>query len=338
VQEPKSTANDRARMKAEGFKVDWIGIVLIAAGIGALEIVLDKGNSEDWFQSSFITTFALVALFSLAIGITWEFFQKHPAVDVRLLLNRNFASSFILIFAVGFILFGSTFLLPAMTQSLLGYDAVSAGMVISPGGFVVMLMMPLVGGVLLQRFQVRWLILVGLVISALALWHLTTFNLYVGYWDLAYARIFQAMGLAFLFVPINTASYTGIPPGKTNNVSALMNLARNIGGSMGIAILTTTLAQRTQFHINTMGYHTSAYSPNFTAALNNMTQYLQSQGVAAGEAAQQAKGMMWAQVIKQASMMAFIDAFYFLMILVVCAIPLVFLLKKNKPGGGPGGH
>jgi DHA2 family multidrug resistance protein len=333
VKEPKSTEHDRERLKKEGFKIDWLGILLIALGIGALELVLDKGNQEDWFESSFITTFAVIAGVSLVIGIVWEYYQKHPAVDVRMLLNRNFASSFILIFVVGFILFGSTFLLPAMAQALFGYSAMDAGMVISPGGFVVMLMMPLVGGFFLQKFQVRGLIFFGLIVSALALWHLSSFSLYAGYWDLAIARCFQAFGLAFLFVPINTASYTGIPQGKTNNVSALMNLARNIGGSMGIAILTTLLSQRTQYHINTLGYYTSDYNPNFTAALDRTTQYLQQQGLSAMDAATQAKGMMWAQVIKQSSMMAFLDAYYFLMILVICAIPLVFLLKKNRPGG-----
>jgi DHA2 family multidrug resistance protein len=338
VREPKSTEHDRERLLKAGFKVDWIGIFLIALGIGALELVLDKGNQEDWFESSFITTFAIVASLSLVIGIIWEYHQKFPAVDVRMLLNRNFASSFILLFAVGFILFGSTFLLPAMAQSLLGYSAMDAGMVISPGGFLVMLMMPAVGGFFLQRFQVRWLILVGLLVSAGALWHLSSFNLYVGYWDLALARCYQAFGLAFLFVPINTAAYTGIPPGQTNNVSALMNLARNIGGSMGIAILTTILSQRTQVHINQLGVYTSNYDPNYRAALSNTTQLLQQQGSSAAEAAMQAPGVLWAQVIKQSTMMSFLDAYIFLMILVLCAVPLVFLLKPNKPGGGPGGH
>jgi MFS transporter, DHA2 family, multidrug resistance protein len=150
--------------------------------------------------------------------------------------------------------------------------------------------------------------------------------------------VFQALGLPFLFVPINTASYTGIPPGKTNNVSALMNLARNIGGSFGIAILSTFLARRTQFHINTSGYYTTNYNQNFTDAFNRAVQVLQQQGMSAIDAANQARGMMWGQVIKQSSMMAFLDAFFFLMILVICAIPLIFLLKPNRPGGGGGGH
>jgi DHA2 family multidrug resistance protein len=199
-------------------------------------------------------------------------------------------------------------------------------------------MMPIVGGFLIPRVQVRWLILFGLIVSALALWHLTTFNLYVGYSDLALARIYQAFGLAFLFVPINTASYTGIPPGKTNNVSALMNLSRNMGGSMGIAILSTLLTRRTQFHINTFGYYTSNFNQNFNDAYTRATQILQQQGLSAIEAAGRARGMLWAQVIKQSSMLAFLDAFFFLMILVVCAIPLIFLLKSNKPGAGGGGH
>ncbi|MEP7074963.1 MAG: DHA2 family efflux MFS transporter permease subunit [Acidobacteriota bacterium] len=338
VNEPKSTAGDRERLKKEGFTVDWVGIGLIALGIGSLELVLDEGNREDWFESSFIIRFLIIAIIALVAGVIWEFYQRHPAVDVRMLLDRNFASSFILLFAVGFILFGSTFLLPLMAQTLMGYDAVTAGEVISPGGFVVMLMMPLVGGVLLQKVQVRWLILIGLIISAAALWHMTGLSLDAGYSDLAWARIYQAAGLAFLFVPINTAAYTGIPPGKTNNVSALMNLSRNLGGSFGIAILSTILARRTQFHINSLGYYTSDYNSNVSQWLAKTTQYLQSQGSNAFDAAAQAKGVLWAQVIKQSTMLAFLDAYRVLMILIICAIPLIFLLKKNKPGGGPGGH
>lgn len=339
VSEPKSTAGERDRMRREGVKIDWVGILLIAVGIGCLEIVLDEGNRKDWFESNFIIRFAVISIISLVAGVIWEFRQKEPAVDVRLLLDRNFTSAFILLFAVGFILFGSTFLLPLMAQTLMGYDAITAGEVISPGGFVVMLMMPLVGGYLLQKVQVRWLILVGLVISALALWNMTGLNLNAAYSDLAWARIFQAMGLAFLFVPINTAAYTGIKPGKTNNVSALMNLSRNLGGSFGIAILSTILARRSQFHINMSGYHTSQYDPAFSAYLTKLTQYFQSQGSNAFDALNMAKGAAWGMIVKQSTMQAFIDAFFVLMIIIICVMPLVFLLRKNKPGSpGESGH
>jgi len=338
VQEPKSTLGERERMQKEGFKIDWIGITLIAIGIGSLEIVLDEGNREDWFESNFIVRFAVISIISLIIGVIWEYRQKHPAVDVRMLLDRNFASSFILLFAVGFILFGSTFLLPLMAQTLMGYNAVTAGEVISPGGFVVMLMMPIVGGFLMPRVQARWLILFGLIVSALSLWHLSSLSLDAAYSDLAWARVYQAFGLAFLFVPINTAAYTGIPQGKTNNVSALMNLSRNLGGSFGIAILSTILARRTQYHINTLGYHTTSYDPNYLNWLNKTAQYLQQQGATAMEATQKATGIIWARVLKQSAMLAFLDAYHILMILVLCVIPLVFLLRKNKPGSGGGGH
>jgi len=338
VSEPKSTAGERERMRREGVKVDWVGIGLIALGIGALEIVLDEGNREDWFESGFIIRFLAISIVSLTVGVIWEFRQKDPAVDVRLLLDRNFTSSFLLLFAVGFILFGSTFLLPLMAQTLMGYDAVTAGEVISPGGFVVMLMMPFVGGYLLQKVQVRWLILVGLAISALALWHLTGMTLTVAYKDLAWARIYQAAGLAFLFVPINTAAYTGIKPGKTNNVSALMNLSRNLGGSFGIAILTTILNRRNQYHVGVLGAHVSDLDPNFTEWYNRIVSFLISQGSNAYQAAQQAKGIAWANILKQASMLSFIDAYYVLMWIVIGVVPFVFLLKPNKPGSPGAGH
>ncbi len=337
VREPKGTEKERARLKEEGAGIDYIGILLFALGIGALEIVLDEGNREDWFESGFIIAFAIIAVVSLIIGTTWEFYQKNPAVDVRMLLNRNFASSFILLFALGFILFGSTFLLPLMAQSLLGYDAVNAGLIISPGGFVVMACMPIVG-ILLQKVQARWLIIVGLTITILSLWHLTSVSLQIDPNGLMWARIYQAAGLAFLFVPINTASYTGVPANKSNSVSALMNLARNLGGSFGIAILSTILSQRSQYHINVLGYYTTNLNPNYTETINRMTQTLQQQGLNAADAATRANGTMWAIVQRQASMLSFIDAFFVLMVLIMCVFPLVFLLKANKPGGGGGGH
>jgi DHA2 family multidrug resistance protein len=337
VSEPKSTLGERERLEREGFKVDWVGIGLIACGIGALEIVLDEGNREDWFESQFITRMAILAVVTLVVGIIWETRQRFPAVDLSLFKNRNFTSAFTLLFAVGFILFGSTFLLPLMAQTLLGYNALTAGEVISPGGFVVMLMMPVVGGYLIQRIQVRYLILMGLVISALSLWHLTGSNLNVSYSWLAMARIFQASGFALLFVPVNTAAYTGIPQGKTNSVSALMNLARNLGGSFGIAILTTILTRRTQFHINSFGYHTSAYDPEFSARLNQLTQMFVSKGAALPVAENQALNTIWNLIQRQAGMLAFIDAFYVLMIIVMAITPLVLLLKKNTPQR-PQGH
>ncbi len=337
VKEPQATVVERARLQKEGIKIDWTGILLFALGIGALEVVLDEGNREDWFHSDFIVTLTITAVVALIIGTVWEFYQKNPAVDVRLMLNRNFASAFLLLFVVGFILFGSTFLLPLMAQTLLGYNAVTAGLVISPGGFVVMAMMPAVGIMLGRGVQPRKLVPIGLIISALALWHLTTLSLNVDYAGLAWARIYQAAGLAFLFVPVNSASYTGIPPGKSNNVSALMNLGRNIGGSFGIAIMSTLLTQRSQYHIETLGAYTTNYDPQYADSLARMTQLFQYRGLNALDAAARAQGTIWNVVVRQAAMLSFIDAFYFLMILMICAIPLVFLLKKSDVGGA-GGH
>ncbi len=283
VQEPKGTAKEREELKKQGGGIDWTGILLFAVGIGALEIVLDEGNRKDWFESQFIVIFAIVSVVTLIIGITWEFYQEHPAVDVRMLLNRNFASSFLIIFVVGFILFGSTFLLPQMAQGLFGYNATTAGTILSPGGFLIMLMMPVVG-LLMKKVQARWLILIGLIISAMSLWHLTATSLQADYYFLTYARMFQTFGLAFLFVPGNTAAYTGMPANKSNSVSALMNLGRNMGGSCGIALLSTLLSHRTQFHINTLGYYTNQYNSNFVDSINRISQTFINQGATAADA------------------------------------------------------
>jgi DHA2 family multidrug resistance protein len=337
VHEPKSTEQARAQMFRGGFQIDYLGILLFALGLGCLQVVLDKGDREDWFQSSFIITFSIIAAVSLIIGTVWEIYQKNPAVEVQMLWNRNFASAFVLLFAIGFILFGSTLLLPLFAQTLLGYSATQAGKIISPGGFLVMLLMPMVG-FLLQRVEARRLILVGLVISALALLNMTNFSLQIDFSTLAWARVYQAAGLAFLFVPVNTAAYTGIPPGKSNNVSALMNLSRNIGGSFGIALVTTLLSRRAQFHQNRLSDHLTPYDSNYQSAMRQMTQTMQSKGFGAMQAMQQAQGRFYGAVVRQATMLAFVDIFKLLMIIVLLMIPLVFLLKPNKPGRGIGGH
>src|SRR5689334_8114500 len=244
------------RRKFSEMKVDYVGLGFVALGLGTLQVILDKGQRDDWFESHFILTLSIISAASLLFVIWWEWRQKDPVIDLHLFRERTFAAANFLMFMLGFALLGSTLLLPLLMQTLLGYTAERSGMALSPGGFAIMLLMPLVG-FLLSRYDARWLMVFGLSVLSASLFHMTNFNLQIDFATAAWARVFQAVGMAFLFVPINTAAYAYLPREKNNAASGLMNLARNIGGSVGISFVTTMLERRTQFHQNMLSSHLS---------------------------------------------------------------------------------
>jgi DHA2 family multidrug resistance protein len=239
-------------------------------------------------------------------------------------------------FMLGFALLGSTLLLPLFMQTLLGYTAERSGMALSPGGFAIMLLMPIVG-FLLSRYSPRYLMMTGLIMLSLSLFHMTTFDLNVDFRTVMWARVYQAMGLAFLFVPINTSAYAFLPRDKNNAASGLMNLARNIGGSVGISVVTTLLARRTQFHQVRLTESLSAANPVFQSRLHGLAGTFagggSGPGSGPGSALQQAYAMMQNNLIRQATMLAYIDNFWLLGVAIACLIPCVFLIRKPKPGG-----
>jgi len=316
--------------------IDYVGFGLVAIGFGALQIVLDKGQREDWFESRFIQVFTAVAVVAVIVLIVWELNRRDPVVDVPLFRNLNFAVSNVVMFAMGFILFGTTQLLPQLTQTLLGYTATIAGEVISPGGFAVLALMPLVG-FLLRHVQPKWLILVGLVFEVTALLYMATFSLDVSYGKLAWARTIQASGLAFLFVPISTIAYAGLAPDKTNAASAIINLSRNLGGSFGISIAQTWLARRQQFHQTFLVGHASPGNPVYDARIAEMTHRMAAAGDP-GTAASRALGALLNEIQRQATMLAYIDVFHWLAIAAAAAMPLIFLLRTIDPKKAQGGH
>jgi DHA2 family multidrug resistance protein len=220
---------------------------------------------------------------------------------------------------------------------MLGYTAEQAGLALMPGGFTIMLLLPLVG-FLLSRYSPRWLLLFGLVVLSLSLFHMTNFDLQVDFRTVALARVMQAVGMAFLFVPINTAAYAFLPREKNNAASGLMNLARNIGGSVGISLVTTLLDRRTQAHINDLVSHISASNPAFRSTLQGATRAMQAHGASAAHATQQAYALIQSTVQRQATMLAYIDCFWFLGVAIMAMIPMVFLMKKSRPGGGIAVH
>jgi len=276
----------------------------------------------------------VIAAAALVAMVFWELRQKAPVIDLHLLKNRNFALSTAIMFMLGATLYGSTVLLPLLLQTLMGYTAMQSGMVISPGGFAVVILMPFIG-FLLSRYEARWLIVVGILLCASGLFHMSHFNLQIDFRTALIARTIQASGLAFLFVPINTAAFYFIRREKTNNAAGFINLARNIGGSTGIAFVATLLARRAQFHQNVLVAHLTPYDETYRVMLQNATQMLQAKGASAPVAAQQAQGLAYGMLQRQANMLAFNDGFWLMAIAFLCLIPLVLLLKRTRPGKGP---
>jgi DHA2 family multidrug resistance protein len=325
------------RRKLSETKIDYVGLGFVALGLGALQIVLDKGQRDDWFQSHFIVILSAIAAASLIFVVVWEWRHKDPIIDLHLFRDRTFAVSNLLMFMLGFALLGSTLLLPLFSQTLLGYTAEKAGLALMPGGFTIIILLPLVG-FLLSRYSPRWLLIFGLVVLSGSLFHMAGFDLQIDFRSVATARVFQAVGMAFLFVPINTAAYAFLPRDKNNAASGLMNLGRNIGGSVGISLVTTMLDRRTQVHLNDLSHNLSASNPAFQSMLRGATQAMQAHGANAAFATQQAYALIEGTVQREATMLAYLDDFRLLGICILAMVPLVFLMKKGKPGGGMAVH
>src|SRR5499427_8528748 len=253
-----------------GLKLDYIGLGLLSTGLAALEILLDEGQRDDWFGSNLIVAAAIVAATSLIGVVVWELRQKDPIVDFRLLANRNFALAAAIMYAVGFTLYGSTTILPIFHQTVLGYTAFLSGLVLSPGGIALMLGMAIVGR-LLGRFEARWLVVFGLAVASASLFQMSSFNLDIDFRTAMWARTIQALGMAFLFVPINTTAFSSVRPEKLGSATGLMNLFRNIGGSGGIAMINTIIARRSQFHQATLVSHLTPLDAGLSPTLHGMT-------------------------------------------------------------------
>ncbi|HYL35613.1 MAG TPA: DHA2 family efflux MFS transporter permease subunit [Bryobacteraceae bacterium] len=314
-----------------GLRIDYIGLGLLATGLAALEIMLDEGQRNDWFSSSGIVAAAVIAAVALISVVGWELRQKDPVVDLHLLKERNFAISTLTMFILGFVLYGSTVALPLFLQTLLGYTAMQSGMALSPGGLAIMVMMPVVG-FLMSKVEARWLVIFGLLVSAFGLFQMSHFNLDVDFRHAVEARIVQSLGLALLFVPINTMAFYFIAKQNTSYATGLINLARNIGGSSGIALSTTLLARREQFHQARLVEHLSPLDSGYQATLEAAKQMFLSKGADAVHAAEQAQQFVYGMVQRQASMLAFLEDFRFLAYTFLAVIPLMFLMRRMHPG------
>jgi DHA2 family multidrug resistance protein len=319
LNDPPAILQDRKKALSGGLKVDYLGFILVAAGLGCLQVVLDKGTEDDWLGSNFITIFAIISSISLVALILWELGQDEPIVDLPLMRNRSFAASMLVMFVTGFILISTTQILPQFLQSMLGYTAMKAGLALTAGGVVTLCAAP-VAGALIKKIQPKWLITFGLAVEAVACLYLRGFNTDISFGHAAFGRMMQGAGLPFLFVPITTVSYAGLPPGKSNNASALINTMRNLGGSFGISVAVALLARRSQFHQSRLA---SVITPYNLAVRRHL-----AGGV----------GALRQVLAQQVMMLSYIDIFALLAIVAACAIPITFLLKRIKPEEAHAGH
>jgi DHA2 family multidrug resistance protein len=326
-----AVAERRRRLLEEG-GFDFVGFALVATFLGALEIVLDRGLVDDWFSSRFIVTFAVISAIAFVLMIPWEVGRRNPMIDIRMVGTRQFGACFVVMLATGAILYATTQFLPQLVQQNFGYTATWAGLVLSPGGVVTMVMMFVVGR-LSGRVQPKYLIIAGAVIVALSMYDLTNVYGDIGFWFFARSRMLLGVGLPLIFLSITTASYDGIPPEKTDQASALINAARNTGGSIGVSLASNVLAHREQFHQSRLVESVVPSNVPYQETLHQLTTYFMAQENSLLQAHQQAIQWIGQQVQTQASFLAYMDVFWVLMLISLAAVPLALALRKVKLGG-----
>ncbi|MCC7417888.1 MAG: DHA2 family efflux MFS transporter permease subunit [Acidobacteria bacterium] len=327
---------DPPYLRAGRRSIDYWGIGMLAVGIGALQILLDKGQQEDWFSSRFITSLAAVSVVALLALVVHELMTDDPIVDLRVFKARTYAVGVFLMAIVGFVLYGSMVLLPIMLQTLLGYPPLQAGIAMAPRGIGSFFMMPITG-LLIGRIDSRKLLTAGLLIGGITLIWLGDLNLQAGYWDIFWPQLVQGVGMSLLFVPLTTVSMDPIPRERMGNATSLFNLMRNIGGSVGIATTNTMLARDSQATAVVLGANVTSYDHAAQAMLERMRDAFMAAGADPATAAQRAYAAMAAMVQRQAAMIAFVSIFHLLAALFIVFVPLVLLMKRPRAGGGPVG-
>ncbi|HTW31942.1 MAG TPA: DHA2 family efflux MFS transporter permease subunit [Candidatus Sulfotelmatobacter sp.] len=322
------------KLKKAGVKLDYVGIALLTVGVGALQILLDKGQEDDWFGSHFITTLIIIAASCLISLVVWEWFAKTPIIDVRMFKSFNFAGSSLMMFMLGILLFSSLVLMPQFLQTLLGYTSELAGLALSAGGVVLLLEMPIMGQ-LTTKIQARRLIGFGWLALSVAMFYSTRrIDLEISFSAATWLRIAQVIGLGFLFVPITLVAYVGIAPEKNNSVAGIVNFMRNMGSSVGTSLVTTLIARRSQFHQLRLVETARVDNPNFANLVQGLTQRFSGGGLSKHEAVATAYARIYQSVQAQAASLAYIDTFMVLCVAAAIMFCLSFLLEKNDPGGG----
>jgi MFS transporter, DHA2 family, multidrug resistance protein len=329
VEDPPYLAE--VRKKREG--VDGWGLGLLIVAIGALQIMLDKGQEDDWFSSRFIVTLAVIASITFALFVWRQLTVEHPIIDLRLYMRRNVGMTQLVLFMVGLSLYTSTVMIPLFLQELMGYNARQAGTAVSTGAIVLMFLFP-VAGKFAPMFDSRKLVAIGFVITTLGLIRMANLNFDITFWQAASWRAFIALGLPFLFIPINTLCYAGIPQHKNNEISGMSALSRNLGGSVGISVMTTLLARLTQKHMAFLGAHAAPGSGPFEQMRSGLAGAWQQQGLARPDAIYRAGAQIYEMAQRQARLLAYVDVIWIFVLITLVLVPMPFLMNRPKKVAG----
>jgi DHA2 family multidrug resistance protein len=323
---------DPPYIKRQAGGVDYWGIGFLAVGIGALQVMLDKGQEEDWFSSHFITILAIVAAVGLTVFVIHELLDRHPVVNLRIFRVRTYSTGVFLMTTLGFGLYGSMVLIPILLQTLLGYPAMNAGLAMLPRGLGSFIAMPIVGA-LLSKFEARKLLTGGLLGAAFSMYALSHLNLNAGYWDIAWPQFIQGFSLGFIFVPLTTATHDPIAKEQMGNATSIFNVMRNLGGSVGIAGATTIVARDTQTHINDLVTHVTGYDMATRQMINAARSGFMANGMDFSTATHQAYAAVFGMIARQSSMISFNSAFLLLGVLFLVVTPMILLMRKPKHKG-----
>jgi len=336
VHDPVEFAEERKQARRGGrLRIDYVGISLIAFGFACLEVVLDRGERDDWLESHFIAAFLAIAVVAIAVAIWWEWRHDDPVVELTLLRERNFAIANLYYFLFAFGLFGSTVLIPEMLQTLFGYTATDAGLVLGPGAAVITLLAPFVVRIV-PRIGAKRMLGASFTIAALSFFYYSAMTTETDYFHFTLARCFQGFGYAFMFVPVSQLAYSYLPANKNNKGSSLTNLCRNWGGSFGIAFVTTMLERRTQYHQSVLVSNLTSADWTVRQFIRTSSHYLVTRGASTPDAIHQAYGLVGSQMTQQASMLAFMDCFHLLALVVLMGLPLAFLIRRFEIGKAGG--
>jgi DHA2 family multidrug resistance protein len=322
------------RLRNAKVKLDYVGIALLTVGVGALQILLDKGQEDDWFGSRFITTLVVVSAVCLISLVVWEWFERAPIIDVRMFKNFNFASASLMLFMLGILLFSSLVLMPQFLQTLLGYTSELAGLALSAGGLVLLIETPITGQ-LTTKVQARRLIAFGWLALSVAMFYSTKrIDLQMSFNAAVWLRVAQVVGLGFLFVPITLVAYIGIPAEKNNSVAGIANFMRNMGSSVGTSLVTTVIARRAQFHQLRLVEKARIDNPNFANAAHGLSRHFVTGGLGRHDAIGTAYARIYQSLVAQAGTLAYVDTFMVLSIAAGIMFFLSFMLKRNDPASG----
>ena len=328
VRDPEYLIKERAERRRRGINFDYIGLSLLIAGVGFLQVVLDRGQQDDWFGSSSILVMAAVSAVALVAFVIWQWNSEDPLVDLRLFKHRNFAIGTAQMFTLFVVLLSGIVLMPLFTQELLGYTATDAGMVLTAGGSVMIVMMPLTGK-LVNKVDARRVLAVGLALCGLSLLYAANFDLTTTFSTMALNRVAFGVSMALAFIPINVIAYTGLPQEKSGAAAGLINVFRNLGSSVGISVSTTLLARRAQYHQEVLSAQANALNSRYTDALHALSQTMGTVSSDAAQAALKAGGFIYQQIVQQATLLSFLDVFWILGVFALVLAPLAFLLEKG---------